>query len=880
MVGPTGKGKDKEPKERKKPGRIPTSCAECRRLKLKCDKNIPCSKCVSRGCGSICPDGSLTPGKGNRLVLANTEELHERIHQMASRNRELESALRDLQKRVSDDPHPLLQTNLLGVNFLQSSSTGPASSSTPAKSPTLPRISPSAQTPDFLELENAYEEEGSAQFLGTLFMDKRRQTRHFGKTARPEFLIRETSTSTVVVQHSSQLPKFLIEAAFPDHEALDPTLASSLLSSLPPQDEARRLWKAYVEYGKYLYQPVSEMDLPQYLVNPAEHSNPQYGDRLDDLALIFIIFAIGALFDFQTPNYASVAHGYYTLSRAAFNNSLPSSKYTLQTIQTSIHTSQYLDLTDTSGSDTLWLNLENAVHVSHNIGLHLDSTYWKLHDDDTQRRHELFWNLFVVDTWASINVGKPPSILKAHVTFHFWYTEFTDLIHTVAEVAMGPKRPKYPVIHSFDCKIRDFDVPASWRMPVYDADAVPPPRDVAVYRWLVLSAKEIAILNLHRPYLATALHESSADLTKHRFLPSVVASYKAAWRLIRGFALTSRVHSDFLSRVNVAWSHALSAAILMGLLVTKAPASPWAGPAVEELDSLSSLFHSAISQCSAAANLHPTLEALQLKAHDAIGDPHVHYVQDGRTMATAEVERLYGQTQLVPDPSLSSFLAPSRAPSRATSATISDMVDIQRTPTTTSPPQIPSLKDLEGVHPSLVREMEVYRQRDDLSVAHSFHDLPVPAKSTRHQSHHQSSNSGRSTPYGSPYPTSAVPTTSSISPAPVNSPVSHSQQLVQRPYSRARHQPFPQAYAPSPSHSSYPALPAREISFNSNQSQQLSTQSNSFTSQSYSSQPSYIPPLTIPPPGFQPVFQTHSWITPSPMNLDPTWSHFVEQLGF
>jgi hypothetical protein len=53
------------------------ACAECRRsvlrslpslivtqlrcrLKLKCDKNIPCSSCTRRGCPSICPNGAYS----------------------------------------------------------------------------------------------------------------------------------------------------------------------------------------------------------------------------------------------------------------------------------------------------------------------------------------------------------------------------------------------------------------------------------------------------------------------------------------------------------------------------------------------------------------------------------------------------------------------------------------------------------------------------------------------------------------------------------------------------------------------------------------------------------------------------------------------------
>ena len=88
-------------KKRRK-GATRLSCAECRRyalslhpafhlltiqrLKLRCDRSIPCGSCVKRGCGAICPDvrsqipplvfqpthylpqGSLTTGQGNRYI--------------------------------------------------------------------------------------------------------------------------------------------------------------------------------------------------------------------------------------------------------------------------------------------------------------------------------------------------------------------------------------------------------------------------------------------------------------------------------------------------------------------------------------------------------------------------------------------------------------------------------------------------------------------------------------------------------------------------------------------------------------------------------------------------------------------------------------------
>lgn len=84
------------------------SCAECRRLKIKCDKRIPCTSCQRRGCAALCPNGSLATGQGTRFVLAATEHLHRRITKMSGRIRELEDALAALHSKHSAQPHPLL----------------------------------------------------------------------------------------------------------------------------------------------------------------------------------------------------------------------------------------------------------------------------------------------------------------------------------------------------------------------------------------------------------------------------------------------------------------------------------------------------------------------------------------------------------------------------------------------------------------------------------------------------------------------------------------------------------------------------------------------------------------------------------------------------
>lgn len=87
-----------------------------------------------RGCAEICPDGTLqsitlhtsnvtgnviqgvlVSGKGTRFILANTEQLHTKIHEMSERIRHLEEALEALHSQHSTETHPLLRSEYMGI---------------------------------------------------------------------------------------------------------------------------------------------------------------------------------------------------------------------------------------------------------------------------------------------------------------------------------------------------------------------------------------------------------------------------------------------------------------------------------------------------------------------------------------------------------------------------------------------------------------------------------------------------------------------------------------------------------------------------------------------------------------------------------------------
>ncbi|KAK0185178.1 hypothetical protein F5146DRAFT_1105813 [Armillaria mellea] len=531
--------KEPEKKPRRKPGRV------------------PCEKCVSRGCGSICPDGSLTSGKGNRLILANTEQLHERIEHLCSRIRDLENALKTIQATVSSEPHPLLRLDLLQLKSPQSTlptqngSAGPSTAngptSTSANSQSI-RLGFSSEPQ-----QARSDDENFIDAFGTLTIGRHGEASFLGKTARSEALSKPQSTSTLVLPRIS---KRIIESNCAD--PLDESLGHEIFSLLPPLSEAVRLCEVYLEHGKYLYSTVDRTEL--------------FDDVLSCIYRAECVSDLHAIAD-------------------------------------------------------------------------LNSSRWQLGEATSQRRSRVFWQLFTCDTWTSFLFGRPPSMSAQYIDcalpkdmdeiineegqretgLHSWIWQYTTLMHSVMGAAFGVKVPAYTAILDLDRKIRDFPVPLRFR----------PCQVHYMQRWMVLMSKETVLLNLHRVYFAQALQDQPEDLAHHRYLPSVMATYRSAWRIMQSLKML-RTYAPLLSnRVNMAWSHALSAA---------RPTPKMTKPSLEELDLVAHLFEEAAPNCRAAANTLDTIQTLRNKAHEAVGQAPSPESCD---LSPDELDRLGGKTHLI-----------------------------------------------------------------------------------------------------------------------------------------------------------------------------------------------------------------------------------------
>ena len=159
------------------------SCAECRRLKRRCDRQWPCKSCISRGCSAICPDGTLTQGVGGRFVLSGSEDLHKKIQEMGDRIRDLEEALSKTWSPRNGDlgEHPLLRQELLRIKL------PPDVHSAELSSVIKKQPEPSRQKPVETIKEEPNVLDGLSDGLGTLtIVGNEGQMAYMGRTAKLE----------------------------------------------------------------------------------------------------------------------------------------------------------------------------------------------------------------------------------------------------------------------------------------------------------------------------------------------------------------------------------------------------------------------------------------------------------------------------------------------------------------------------------------------------------------------------------------------------------------------------------------------------------------------------------------------------------------------
>ncbi|KAG1879162.1 fungal-specific transcription factor domain-containing protein [Suillus subluteus] len=591
----------------------PLSCAECRRLKLKCDRVFPCQSCSKRGCAEICPDGALTSGKGSRFILANTEQLHAKIIQMSDRIRQLEDALETVQAKCSSDPHPLLHQDSLRIK-------------------------------NSLELYSSHATSGRhTQLDGTI------KENHASNLQLP--VASSSIRDADKVQDSRSEERYSSAEAFtsdvsglsPEIEKLSQTFPYPWLPNNPMRQRIHEMLPSREE-AEYLCTQARLNALWQYNLDPSEtwlpnlvhhvYTTPMSTLSFRRLSLLFIMMAIGLLVDLKQQNESPRAEVFHRLARASLCETNLMDEPSLDLLQTLFYMIWYLLIfSDKSQAVSYaWSIMGLAVKLAQSLGLHRDGNRWKVIPEESQRRRMLFWELLNLDARLSLSLGRPPSLCLQHVdcrrpsyasegmyivpevqSYHEWkHGFFLHCLTPVLVTAISAQPQLYSSILDVDKKIRDFHIPPT--LNIFNSEGIMDIRQLTMQQVLVASGREIVLLQLHRNFFTEALSDFDAFTYRHKYAPSVLATYLSASRLVATLGILLHREPQLSKRFMCIWFNAFSVAVALSLIVSRTPFLSLAPFALKELDTICHIFANVAEECSKVAQALPLLTKIAEKS--------------------------------------------------------------------------------------------------------------------------------------------------------------------------------------------------------------------------------------------------------------------------
>ncbi|KAJ3775184.1 hypothetical protein FB446DRAFT_638372 [Lentinula raphanica] len=580
------------------------SCAECRRLKLKCDKKIPCSSCVKRGCSSLCPTKTLNPMPTKRIMTSETAALHKKIQAMSERTKQLEDALSTLQASVSSEPHPLL-----------------------AEARVTPKVEPRSTS-----LPNDSRTSQVVDALGTLTLGKLGDARYLGRSAGSESLLEgspEIQGPSEEFIPNSDIAQLVNSFPFVSDSIWDvESSVKMILSYLPEKARAWTLAELFLSHNFWYITIVSREELIDEILVPAYRSLTTPSGGFSDsastfplsptrLAVLLICLAHGSLADLNMPMYSAESALFFNLSRASLALHPVFVSPDLATIQALTLIGSYYDTGGPNYSiEAGWIYMTIAAKLTHSVNR--ESPRWGLDDTTIQRRRSIFWELYTFDGLTSLALGRPPALFTAHgdtplptdpddsvdsegkqeLGFHRWRMTFSrDVITAVANVTLSPKMPEYEAILELEQLLREHPLPTKYD-PVCSLSSslgqasAPPNQGKQVGYEGSLNAlkghhltqfRSVVVMHVHRAFFAQALLQSPSDPLNSPYATSFIAAYRIASTMVHLNVKNFHKYADILSRYWEIWTGLLSAGIILGLIVARSPTNPLAANAYAEL---------------------------------------------------------------------------------------------------------------------------------------------------------------------------------------------------------------------------------------------------------------------------------------------------------
>ncbi|KZT29531.1 hypothetical protein NEOLEDRAFT_1056777 [Neolentinus lepideus HHB14362 ss-1] len=603
------------------------SCAECKRLKLKCDKKVPCGSCERRGCPNICPNGELNCKELlHRFILADTKDLHRKITEMSHRIHQLEDGLAVSHSNQSNERHPLLCEELLEIKFW------------PEKE---------AMTSQPQESDNTAVER-SLDAFGTLTIGVQGEAKYFGGSAGSEV---------------GRLPDIQIGASLgwddsehDDHTSFLPETVRDAVhelvwTELPPQMRAWALCEAYFEHAQWFLSAVSRNEVVNDYMAPIykiykERGRPKYSPNDNSeanphrLGVLYFIFALGALMDMTLPPANAEAEKYFRLGRAAMSLRSLMDAPLLETVQGVAMMSAYHHMSGTKASlDSAWSLTALSVKLAQSVNR--DCARWGLDSKTVEKRRNTFWSMMAADGFLSLHTGRPPACPLVFVDCEF--PEDTDqtidedgkpqmgyqrcrfhimknCMLPVAEQMAKANGPDYKTLLELDAKILQLPTPKNYRFLV---DPEERERPSSIARAYLLSQFRLnTLMFIHRSFFAQAVLDHPMNPFRSPYAPSYLTAYRcASAQIASSIHFYNRLPEMFI-RLTSFWTHAFTGALIVGFVVSRTPHSGIATTAFIELNRAMDFFESTAHKNPRAFRALVILRKLKERAHRVYFESH------------------------------------------------------------------------------------------------------------------------------------------------------------------------------------------------------------------------------------------------------------------
>ncbi|KAL4263673.1 Zn(2)-C6 fungal-type domain-containing protein [Pleurotus pulmonarius] len=595
------------------------ACAECRRLKIKCDRKVPCTTCMKRGCAALCPNSTIPPGDGSRFVLAATEHLRQKMAAMEARMHALEDALAIAQSGESNQPHPLL---------------------------TVPFEDEVEDEPSLLQPMNSEETTQASNQFGMLHMDPvdYGSARFFGPSGGSESLLIKAKELEALQQPRPVLqeldPSYLPDEinqlcqGFPfTPPGMQTQVVIDMIETfLPPIERAIELTDTFLEHLSWMFHIVSRQLVVGELIPTIYKLNHNtYGPH--DLALMLITLGIGALVDLNLPPYNLEAQHYYRLACAALGLQPVLAQQSVVTIKTLHLISIYNGMSGKeSNLEQSYMMLSLAGRLALGIGFHVDPSSWGFQGREAYDRRVYFWNLLAAILWQALVTGRPPVILQTFIHcqmptdeeeelyqlgevphgFGTWgFKASVECLLPAVRVTLAAKPPPYSEILELDRKIRSFASVASASDDQNDNTAL------SMRTFVRSHYQDLILLFLHRGFFAQAMAENTDNPLRTAYGESVTAAYQSACVVLEDTRVQFMKKPTLCARVWRIWSLAFSAAIVIGAVaIRRLDFQPLP---LEQFEIACLLFQKAAETSSRAARALPILFKMRQKAHTRYG---------------------------------------------------------------------------------------------------------------------------------------------------------------------------------------------------------------------------------------------------------------------